>query len=431
MRVLLLGSGGREHALAWKIAQSPTLTELLCAPGNPGTAALAENIPTASDDARAVVSLARQRRVDLVVIGPEMPLVKGVVDALAAEGISAFGPVAGGAKLEGSKSFAKELMEAARVPTARFRVFDSPAEAELFVRKNERVVIKADGLAAGKGVVVACNAEEAVAAVRSLSALGESGKRLVIEELLEGREVSVIALCDGERFALLPPAQDHKRVGENDTGPNTGGMGAYAPVPFVDAETLEKVGETIIAPVLAEIARRGFPFRGALYAGLMVTDAGLQVLEFNCRFGDPEAQALMLQLDEDLLPLLAACAQGSLRARSVRTRAEASIAVVLASEGYPGSPKVGDPITGLDALPERIIVFHAGTKVDDQGQLVTAGGRVLSVCAQGQSLSQARASAYQAIAGVHFRGMHYRQDIGARVSALPSTRAKPMENSPW
>jgi phosphoribosylamine--glycine ligase len=387
-------------------------------------------VPVAPDDVRAVVALARARRVDLAVVGPEAPLVKGVVDALIAQGIPAFGPVLGAARLEGSKSFAKEVMEAARVPTASFRVFDSPAEAEDFVRKNERVVVKADGLAAGKGVVVAHHADEGVAAVRWLSTLGASGKRLVVEELLEGDEVSVIALCDGERYALLPAAQDHKRVGENDTGPNTGGMGAYAPGPFVGAEILKTVGDGIIAPMLAEMARRGSPFRGALYAGLMLTESGPRVLEFNCRFGDPEAQVLMLQIDEDLLPLLAACAHGALRVGEVRARSDASVAVVLAAEGYPQSPRAGDLILGLDALPPSVMAFHAGTKLDG-GRLLTAGGRVLSICARGPTLPQARASAYQAIAGIRFPGMHYRRDIGARVRAAPSTNAKAIENSPW
>jgi phosphoribosylamine--glycine ligase len=413
VRVLLLGSGGREHALAWKLAQSPRLSELLCGPGNPGTARLGRNVPLKADAPDAVAALARQERVDLVVVGPEAPLVAGVADALAAEGIACFGPVAAAARLEGSKAFAKEVMAEAGVPTADFQVFTDAAAAEAYAVSKGRIVVKADGLAAGKGVIVAPDAEAARAAVRTVAAMGTAGQQLVLEELLEGEEVSVIALCDGERYVLLPPAQDHKRVGEGDTGPNTGGMGAYCPVPFLTPEALAQVGERVIAPMLAVMRRRGSPFKGALYAGLMLTRSGPKVLEFNARFGDPETQVLMLQLGEDLLPLLDACARGQLEPRPLVLAPGASVGVVLAAEGYPDTPRRGQRIEGLEAVPMGASVFMAGVEAKD-GAILTAGGRVLTVCARGDDLAEARQRAYAAIAGIRFEGMHFRRDIGAR-----------------
>jgi phosphoribosylamine--glycine ligase len=413
VRVLLLGSGGREHALAWKLAQSPRLSELLCGPGNPGTARLGRNVPLKADAPDAVAALARQERVDLVVVGPEAPLVAGVADALAAEGIACFGPVAAAARLEGSKAFAKEVMAEAGVPTADFQVFTDVAAAEAYAVSKGRIVVKADGLAAGKGVIVAPDAEAARAAVRAVAAMGTAGQQLVLEELLEGEEVSVIALCDGERYVLLPPAQDHKRVGEGDTGPNTGGMGAYCPVPFLTPEALAQVGERVIAPMLAVMRRRGSPFKGALYAGLMLTRNGPKVLEFNARFGDPETQVLMLQLGEDLLPLLDACARGQLEPRPLVLAPGASVGVVLAAEGYPDTPRRGQRIEGLEAVPAGASVFMAGVEAKD-GAILTAGGRVLTVCARGNDLVEARQRAYAAIAGIRFEGMHFRRDIGAR-----------------
>jgi phosphoribosylamine--glycine ligase len=413
VKVLVLGSGGREHALAWRLSRSPLLTGLWCAPGNPGTAGLATNVPVKAEEPARVVELARSLGIDLVVVGPEAPLVKGVADALQAAGVAVFGPTAAAAELEGSKAFSKEVMLAAGIPTAAARVFDSASEAEAYARRVGKVVVKADGLAAGKGVVVAHSVDEAVAGVRAVAAMGAASSRLVLEELLEGEEVSVIALCDGERYALFPPAQDHKRVGEGDTGPNTGGMGAYCPAPFLDEAGLARVGEAVIGPCLSEMRRRGRPFQGALFAGLMLTKAGPRVLEFNCRFGDPETQVLMMQLDEDLLPLLLACARGQLEARALKLAGGAAIGVVLASEGYPAAPRLGDAISVPDALPEGAGIFHAGTKLDG-GRLVTAGGRVLTVCGRGADLQAARAQAYEALSRVSFRGMHFRRDIGAR-----------------
>lgn len=420
MRVLLLGSGGREHALAWKLAQSPLLSGLVCGPGNPGTARLGTNVPLRADSPEAVVEAARRHSVDLVVVGPEAPLVAGVADALGAAGIACFGPVAAAARLEGSKAFAKEIMAEAGVPTAGFRVFEEPSQAEQYAAECGRIVVKADGLAAGKGVVVARSAEEGRAAVRSLSALGAAGQRLVLEELLEGEEVSVIALCDGERYVLLPPAQDHKRVGEGDTGPNTGGMGAYAPVPFLSAAALEEVGERVVAPTLAALRRRGMPFRGALYAGLMLTPQGPRVLEFNARLGDPEAQVLMLQLGEDLLPLLDACARGALEPRPLVAHPGVSVGVVLAAQGYPEAPRRGQRIEGVESLPAQAQVFAAGVE-EQQGAWLTAGGRVLTVCARGADLAEARQRAYAAVSRVSFEGMHFRRDIGARGLAAPAS----------
>jgi phosphoribosylamine---glycine ligase len=413
MRVLVLGSGGREHALAWKLAESPLLTRLLCAPGNPGTAQLAESRVVAAEDPQEVVALARDERIDLVVVGPELPLVRGVADALRAAGVAVFGPDAAAARLEGSKAFAKEVMAEARVRTAAGRTFTSVREAEAWAAARGSVVVKADGLAAGKGVIVARDPAAAVEAVRSLASLGEAGRTLVLEEVLEGEEVSVIALCDGTRYVLLPPAQDHKRLLDGDEGPNTGGMGAYCPAPVLDGPGLEWVGTEVIAPVLRVMAARGTPFRGALYAGLMLTPSGPAVLEFNARFGDPETQVLALQLGEDLLPWLEACARGGLEPRPLRLLPGSSVGVVLASAGYPGSLTLGTPIDGVERIAGSCRVFHAGTS-RKEGRLVTSGGRVLTVCARGPSLAEARANAYGAVSRIHFEGMHYRRDIGAR-----------------
>jgi phosphoribosylamine--glycine ligase len=412
MKVLVLGSGGREHALCWKIAQSPKLTKLWCAPGNPGTAKLAENVQIDPESPSAVLSLAREKGVELVVVGPEAPLVKGVSDALRRAGIPVFGPDSAAAELEGSKAFAKEIMGAAHVPTAGFRVFEDAAAAESYARQQGRIVVKADGLAAGKGVVVAHTPDEAVEAVRTL-ARTPAGKRLVLEELLEGEEVSVIALCDGERYLLLPPARDHKRVGDGDTGPNTGGMGAYAPAAWFSRAEMEAIGRNVMAPMLTEMRRRGREFRGALYAGLMLTAKGPRVIEFNCRFGDPETQVLMMQIDEDLLPLLDACARGRIAQDEFQLASGVSVGVVITSEGYPLSPKTGDVIGGLDrTFGPGVQVFHAGTK-SSGGDVVSSGGRVLTVCANGGDLADARKRAYEAAERISLRGSHFRKDIAA------------------
>jgi phosphoribosylamine--glycine ligase len=419
MRVLLLGSGGREHALAWKLAQSPLVTALGCAPGNPGIEALARVIKVELHEPSDVVRAARDFGADLVVVGPELPLVRGAVDALSAAGILTFGPTAQAAALEGSKSFAKEVMEKAKVPTAAFRTFSDLREAEAFARQQGPLVVKADGLAAGKGVVVASTTEEAVAAVRTLGA-SSAGATLVLEERLEGEEVSVIALCDGENYVLLSPAQDHKRVGEGDTGPNTGGMGAYTPVTRMGEELLGTVGQTIVRPMLQEMQRRGTPFRGALYAGLMITPGGPKVIEFNCRLGDPEAQVLMMQLEEDLLPLLVDCAKGALSPKPLRQHRGSSVGVVISAEGYPASARTGDVISGIGSVPAGVLVFHAGTARRGE-QLVTAGGRVLTVCARAETLEKARELAYAGAGALSFPGSYYRRDIAARGLEKPTS----------
>jgi phosphoribosylamine--glycine ligase len=413
VRLLVLGGGAREHALVWKLKQSPLVSALFAAPGNPGMAALAELVPLDANDPKAVTAFAIGHRVDLVVVGPEAPLVAGVADALRAAGVEVFGPGAAGAEVEGSKAFAKEVMISAGVPTAHSEVFDDAQAAAKRARAWGAVVVKADGLAAGKGVVVADSGEEAAQACLALGQL-PAGRRILLEERLDGPELSVIALCDGERYVLLPPSQDHKRVFDGDQGPNTGGMGAYAPANLLTAEQLAAVGEQVIAPTLAELKHRRAEFRGALYAGLMLTKAGPKVLEFNARLGDPETQPLMMQLKDDLVPFLQACARGRLEAKAIDTFGGVAVGVVLASKGYPQAPVLGDEIHGLDApRPDAVQVFHAGTKVVD-GRIVTSGGRVLTVCAQAGTVEAARALAYQAAEQVRFEGRHFRRDIAAR-----------------
>ena len=417
MRVLLVGSGGREHALAWSLAVSPLLTKLWIAPGNPGTATLGENVPIGATDVAALVEFARDNTVDLVVPGPEAPLVAGLADALAAAGIRCCGPTAAAARLEGSKSFGKEVCDAAGIPTPRWERFDDPAAARDFVaRRGAPLVVKADGLAAGKGVVVAATeaeAEAAIAAFMEQGTLGEAGAAVVIEECLEGPELSVFALCDGTDAVFLGAAQDHKRAGDGDTGPNTGGMGAVSPPPFVTEALGGSVMDGVIRPALAELARRGTPFRGVLFAGLMLTDAGAQLIEFNVRFGDPECQALLPRLRSDLLPALLAGCDGELAAFDLRWEPVVSVAVVLAARGYPGAFRRGEPIGGLDAtaaLPD-VLVFHAGTRATD-GAIVADGGRVLTVCATGPDLAAARARAYAAVNAIDWPGGFCRRDIG-------------------
>src|SRR5438105_7250182 len=396
VKLLLLGSGGREHALAWRLAQSPRLDELHAAPGNPGIAALGDCHPVRAEDAEAVLELARSLAVDLVVVGPEAPLVAGVADELRPGGIAVFGPSADAARIEGSKSFAKEIMRAAGVAAAATMPVARPPW-----------VVKADGLASGKGVHVCRTEQELEAGLRATAALGGP---VVIEELLEGEEVSVFALTDGARTIALPVAQDFKRVGDGDTGPNTGGMGAYAPVEGIDAE---EIVESVHRPVLDELAQRGSPFVGVLYAGLMLTDDGPRVLEFNCRFGDPETQAVVPLLEDDLLGVLAAAAQGDLRGRTLDASDQAAVTVVLAASGYPAEGDAGSPIEGIDdAERDGALVFHAGTAMRG-GRLVTNGGRILSVTATGDTVPEARQATYATVERIDFRGARYRRDVAA------------------
>lgn len=418
MKVLVIGNGGREHAIVWKLAHDSCAPELFCAPGNAGTAALATNVPIGAEDVAGIVAWAREAKPDLVVVGPEAPLCAGVTDALEAEGIKVFGPCQAAAALEGSKAFSKDVMEKAGVPTARFRVYRSSAEAiaglEAF---SLPVVVKADGLAAGKGVVIAQTREEAETALREMldgGRFGAAGAEVVVEEFLEGEEASVFALCDGERVELLPAAQDHKRVFDNDQGPNTGGMGAYTPAPIATAEVMAFTKEQIVLPVLRELKRRGITYKGVLFCGLMIGPKGVNVLEFNCRFGDPETEVVLPSVASDLLPVLLACAEGRLEPGMVKMRPEAAVTVVMAAPGYPGSYPKGLAISGLDAAEAAgCTVFHAGTALRE-GQVVTAGGRVLTVTAFGADLRAAVAKAYEGVGQIAFEGAHYRRDIAAK-----------------
>ena len=419
MRILLVGSGGREHALAWKFSQSPLVKTLLIAPGNPGTAQLGQNLPITDDDIPGLVRAAREQKVDLVVPGPELPLVLGLKDALANEGIPCFGPSAFCARLEGSKVFAKNMMRKAGVPTADFQVFEEAYAAREFAKKHPLpMVIKADGLAAGKGVVVARTREEALEAIDRIMVqrvFDAAGERLIIEEALVGEEASLLAFCDGKTVVSLPSAQDHKPVGENDTGPNTGGMGAYSPAPILPEERLAALTELTITPLIRILAQRGQPFQGVIYAGLMFTAKGPYVLEYNVRFGDPECQPLMVRLESDLAEIMSACCRGRLDQAQVRWSARTGLCVVLVAPGYPGAYPKGMPITGLDRAGDvpGVTVFQAGTATRD-GQLVASGGRVLGVTALGVDLNAARTAAYQAADLIKFDGKYLRRDIGAK-----------------
>jgi phosphoribosylamine---glycine ligase len=414
MNVLLLGSGAREHALAWKMAQSPQLKKLFAMPGNSGIAAFATCVPGDAANAAQVLECAQANEIHFVVVGPEGPLVNGVVDALTKAGILAFGPTKGAAAIEGSKAFAKEVMAAAEIPTAHWEVFEDREKAAARAKQWGSVVVKADGLAAGKGVMVCDTGEAAAAACLSLGKT-QAGQKLMLEERLSGPEISIMALCDGTRFALLPTSQDHKRLLDGDAGPNTGGMGAFAPSPLLREAKLKSLAEEIFPKMLFEMAARGAPFRGALYCGLMLTKEGPKVLEFNARLGDPETQVLMLQLDEDVLPWLVACALGQLPRRALKQKPTVSLGVVLAAQGYPENSRAGDVITGLPAVAALgdVHVFQGGTAMAD-GQLQTSGGRVLTVCASGVDLATARQKVYAAVKLVDFSGMQWRQDIGLR-----------------
>jgi phosphoribosylamine--glycine ligase len=420
MRVLIVGGGGREHALAWKAASDRTQPEVFCAPGNAGTAACAINLPIGAEDLDALVAWAVEHRPDLTIVGPEAPLCAGLVDRLAAEGLRAFGPGAEAAQLEGSKAFAKDVMEKAGVPTAEARTFTDANAARAYVQeRGAPIVVKADGLAAGKGVTVCRAVEEAEAAIADAlenNAFGEAGASVVIEDCLVGEEASILGLIDGEHIVLLASSQDHKPVFDGDAGPNTGGMGAYSPAPVVSDDLWPEIRARVFEPTVAELRRRGIAFKGVLYAGLMLTEQGMQVLEFNVRFGDPECQAILPRWDGDLLPALKACVDGTLSEEMVRWKDEACVCVVMASGGYPGSYEKGKVIENLDVAGavDGVTVIHAGTALDDAGRVVTSGGRVLGVTALGQSLESAISKAYKAVNAIAFENAHYRTDIGAK-----------------
>lgn len=425
MKILVIGSGGREHALAWKLAQSARVDEVLVAPGNAGTAHedKCRNVAVDIRDIDALLQLARREQIAVTVVGPEGPLVAGVVDRFRAEGLRIFGPTAAAAQLEGSKAFAKDFLARHGIPTAHYAVHTDVDAALAYLRdKGAPIVVKADGLAAGKGVIVAMTLEEAEAAVRDMlsgNAFGAAGARVVIEEFLDGEEASFISMVDGRTALPMATSQDHKRVGDGDAGPNTGGMGAYSPAPVVTPEVHERVMREVVEPTVRGMAADGVPFTGFLYAGLMIDRSGApKVIEFNVRFGDPETQPVMLRLDSDLLDLVEAALDERLDRTAARWNPRPSLGVVMAAAHYPDTPKTGDPISGLDAsLPMGTKVFHAGTRLDEAGRVVTSGGRVLCVCALGDTVAEAQREAYAAVSGIAWDGEFHRSDIGWRAIA--------------
>jgi phosphoribosylamine--glycine ligase len=418
MNVLLIGSGGREHALAWKLAKSPLLTTLYCAPGNPGIAEVATCVALDAADHGAVIAFCREKDVSFVVVGPEGPLVAGLTDALAGAGIAHFGPSRKAAMLEGSKGYTKDLCREHGIPTAAYgRFADADAAKAYLATQRFPIVVKADGLAAGKGVVIAGSRSEAEEAIDACfaGAFGAAGAEVVVEEFLEGEEASFFALCDGQNVLAMASAQDHKRVGEADTGLNTGGMGAYSPAPVMTPDVIERTMTEIVRPTVAAMAARGTPFKGVLFAGLMITADGPKLIEYNVRFGDPETQVLMLRLKSDLLAAMLATAGGVLDSFDLQWSDDAALTVVFAAEGYPGTPKKGTEIRGLEAARaiEGVEIFHAGTKAVD-GRIVADGGRVLAVTARGRTVADAQARAYQAIDRIDWQGGFFRRDIGWR-----------------
>lgn len=427
MKVLVIGAGGREHALAWKLAQSEMVRHVYVAPGNAGTAwpahgdlCISENVPIHESDLHGLLKFAREHEIALTVVGPEAPLAEGIVDLFESADCPVFGPTQAAAQLEASKAYSKEFMNSVGIPTADYAIFTDHHEAIAYlatISAPEGVVVKASGLAAGKGVIVCDSigaAQEAVRTIMDGHAFGEAGDVVIIEERLSGPELSLLAFCDGRVAIPMVPARDHKRAYDGDLGPNTGGMGAFAPVSDIDAAVIEEIRERVLQPVVDGMARRGTPYRGVLYAGLMLTPQGMKVLEFNCRFGDPETQVVLPLLDNDLAAVMMACIDGRLYSQTIRIKDQSCATVVMASEGYPGAYPKGRPISGIEAANDQdgVVVFQAGTKKDDDGQTVTSGGRVLAVSALGSSLDEALSNAYQGRAAIDFPGAQYRTDIG-------------------
>ena len=422
MNILVIGGGGREHALAWKLARSPKVSRVYVAPGNAGTAQenKCENVPIGAEDVEALLRFAQDRRVDLTVVGPEAPLVAGIVDCFTAAGLRCFGPTAVCARLEGSKAFSKDFLARHRIPTAAYGCFADAAEAQQFIEKHNRpMVVKADGLAGGKGVVVPATAEESLRAVDTIKReLGDAARLIVVEEVLQGEEASFIVMVDGRMALPLATSQDHKRVFDHDKGPNTGGMGAYSPAPIVTPALAERIMREVIDPTVRGMEAQGAPYTGFLYAGLMIAPDGTpNVLEFNCRFGDPETQPVLMRLRTDLVELIEAALEGQLDRKTAEWDPRPAVGVVMAAGGYPGSYRKGDAITGLpsDDAPDTK-VFHAGT-AESNGQVITNGGRVLCVTALGATVSAAQTRAYEVVEQIHWKGAHYRRDIGYRAIA--------------
>ena len=419
MNVMVIGNGAREHALVWKLKQSPKAGKIYVAPGNAGTAAIAENVDIPAGDIEALAKAAQKYQIDLTVVGPEAPLASGVVDLFQKLRLPVFGPTKAAAQIESSKVFSKNLMQKYGIPCAQGMIFSSYSEARDYVQSQPvPLVIKADGLAAGKGVVVATSRKQALEALSDVmerKSLGNAGDRVIVEECLSGKEVSLLAFTDGKTVCPLVPACDYKRVFDSDQGPNTGGMGSYSPPGFFDQSQVEEAQRTVLEPAVQAMASEGMPYKGILYAGLMVTPDGIKVLEFNARFGDPETQAIIPRLNTDLVDIMLAVIERKLNKMEIEWSNEACVGVVMASGGYPGKYKTGFPITGLDKLDRDILVFHAGTIVKEGA--VTNGGRVLTVVAKGKTLTDARARVYANIPRIHFEGCHYRRDIAAREAA--------------
>ncbi len=430
MKVLVVGSGGREHAIAWKIADSAMVNELFCAPGNAGTAQIATNINIADNDIEGLIRFVREKKIDFVVIGPEEPLFSGLADRLTEIGVKSFGPTRAAAQLESDKAYSKELMRQYAIPTAEARIFTNHADARAYIAsRDEPLVIKAAGPAKGKGVIVCDDPADALLAAEKIMVnqiFGTSGEKLIVEEKLTGQEVSILALVDGRNIYVLESAQDHKAIGDGDTGPNTGGMGAYTPAPFVTEPILQQIERQVLVPIVDAINRSGSEYKGVLYAGLMLTTTGPKVLEFNTRFGDPETQPILMRLKSDLMEALIATAEGKLDEITLEWDSQASVCVVMASGGYPGKYESGKVIHGLeeaDALP-NVKVFHAGTKLNDQKQVITAGGRVLGVTALGSTIADAKHNAYQAVEKINFEGAYYRKDISDKAIIKQTTTSK-------